>query len=651
MEKIMTKTEEKRTFEPLDELRYSTIQQAEVSPNGEYIVYTLRQVNVEKDEDFTSLWLYDLQAGKAHQLTFNKKTDVNPAWSPDGKIIAFRSDRGETAQIYLLPVDGGEARQLTDMKQGVHGGPEWSPDGTKIAFTAGPDEEPPDPSKPYRVTRFVYRFDGIGYLDEAVQNIYTIPIEGGEPRQLTDDAHIDRDLRWSPDGSEILFLSSFDPDSPKLFYAKIRSVNMDGDVEVVLDFDWGGMIFADWTPDGKGIVFAGMSAEKPEPMGSKVDLWVLDRTSGKIECRTNGLKTGLGYGEPRFIGEKRVLANVPRAGMGEIYAFSLAGEEIIEPIVQGKRGAQLVGLSEKNIFFINSTSENPNELCVTDLDGSNERQLTQVNSEWLKEIRLPKVERLLFKNDEGIEIEGWITIPIEGEAPFPTILYIHGGPHGAYGYDFRSDFQMLAGAGYAVLFTNPRGSRGYGDEFSTVLSGNWGVMDYKDLMAGVDHVIAEGISDPDRLGVCGLSYGGYSTTFAVGQTDRFKAAVAENPITDLVSRYGTADMGPWGSLSEIGGKPHEIPEVYRRSSPITYAHKCTTPTLLVQGEHDYRCPAGQSEQFYTTLKANGCIAEMLRFPNMSHIGAINGPIEVRVAQNDALLDWMDRYVLGKTSEE
>jgi dipeptidyl aminopeptidase/acylaminoacyl peptidase len=205
---------------------------------------------------------------------------------------------------------------------------------------------------------------------------------------------------------------------------------------------------------------------------------------------------------------------------------------------------------------------------------------------------------------------------------------------------------MLAGAGYAVLFTNPRGSRGYGDAFATALSGNWGVMDYKDLMAGVEYVIERGFTDPDRLGVCGLSYGGFMTCFTVGQTDRFQAAVAENPITDLVSRYGTADMGPWGSISEIGGKPHEIPEVYRRSSPITYAHRCTTPTLLIQGEADYRCPAGQSEQFYTHLKANGCITEMMRLPGMSHVGSITGPINVQKTQNEALLGWMNRYVLG-----
>jgi dipeptidyl aminopeptidase/acylaminoacyl peptidase len=206
---------------------------------------------------------------------------------------------------------------------------------------------------------------------------------------------------------------------------------------------------------------------------------------------------------------------------------------------------------------------------------------------------------------------------------------------------------MLCGAGYAVFFANPRGSSGYGDDFSSVLTGHWGEMEHEDLMAGIDLLVEKGITDPDRLGVCGLSYGGYMTCYMVGQTDRFKAAVSENPITDLFSRYATTDIGPSFSPGEMGGLPYEIPEVYRRGSPTVHAHQCSTPTLLIQGEADYRCTAEQSEEFYGILRANGCTVEMLRFPNCSHLGAITGPTFVREAQNTALLEWMNRYVLGK----
>lgn len=227
---------------------------------------------------------------------------------------------------------------------------------------------------------------------------------------------------------------------------------------------------------------------------------------------------------------------------------------------------------------------------------------------------------------------------------------MHGGPHNSYGNIFHFEAQMFAGAGYAVLMINHRGSVGYGNEFANATFGDWGNLDYQDLMAGVDSVIARGIADPDRMGCCGLSFGGYMSCWIVGQTDRVKAAVPEEPITNILSMYGTSDIGTNGFPLELGGKPHEIIDTYLRCSPITHAHKCTTPTLLIQGDADYRCPPEQSEQFYTVLKANGCTVEMLRLPWSPHMGAIAGPLPWRKAQNDALLDWMNRYVLEDSTE-
>jgi dipeptidyl aminopeptidase/acylaminoacyl peptidase len=210
---------------------------------------------------------------------------------------------------------------------------------------------------------------------------------------------------------------------------------------------------------------------------------------------------------------------------------------------------------------------------------------------------------------------------------------------------------MLVGAGYAVLMVNHRASTGYGDAFSTAIKGDWGNLDYHDLMAGVDYAIAQGWSDADRLGVCGLSGGGNLSCWIVGQTHRFKAAVPENPVTNWVSFYGVSDIGVWFAREELGGDPHEIPEIYARCSPITYAHRCTTPTLMVIGENDWRCPPEQGEQFYATLKANGCPVEMLRLPLSSHAATIVGALDVRRAHNEALLDWMNRYVMGKDAGE
>jgi dipeptidyl aminopeptidase/acylaminoacyl peptidase len=639
----------KRTFDPLDELRYKRIASARISPNGKWVVYDLTENNIDTEETFTSLWRVDLETGETRRLTHGNHKNSTPEWSPDGMQIAFLSNRDGKQQVYLLSSEGGEARKLTDMKQGVGRGPVWSPDGQSIAFTSGPVVEPRDPKKPYRVTRFVYRFDGIGNLDDAVQNIYVQPVSGGEPVQLTHDAQLNHTIRWSPDGKEILYLAAHDPEKPNLFSSKVRVVNLEGVVEELVELDFGLIVNANWSPDGKRVLFAGATGEFP--MGSKFDLWIMDRHGGTPENRTKDLKWGVNYEwissrNEKILSESFAWVNVPIDGSTEIYSVTLSGEPKFQPLIGGQRTLSLRDANEQHLLYVTNTLENPTELCIANLDGYGEQQITHVNDALVAQIAFPKVEHVTFKS-EGVDVAGWILLPVSGKPPYPTILYIHGGPHGWYGFQWGSDFQMLAGAGYAVLFTNPRGSKGYGDEFSTALSGNWGVMDYKDLMAGVDYAVEKGIADPDLLGVCGLSYGGFMTCFTVGQTRRFKAAVAENPITDLVSRYGTADMGPWGSISELGGKPHEIPDVYRRSSPITYAHTCTTPTLLIQGEADYRCPIGQSEQFYAHLKANGCITEMVRYPEMSHLGAISGPVEVQKSQNDELLGWMNKYVLGK----
>ena len=645
----MTEEFLKRSFDILDDLRYARIGSARLSPNGKFAVCDLTRHDLENERTSASLWRIDLASGDARQLTQAGGSNSSPAFSPDGKRVAFLSDRCGAKQVFLLPIDGGDARQLTNLRQGVDGPPVWSPDGNTIAFTASRDAERRDPTAPYRVTRFIYRFDGIGYLDDAVQNIFVQSIHGGGARQLTDDDHLDRTLRWSPDGSEILYLASFDPDRSDLFSAKLRVVNLEGEAEELLGLDWGFIKNAGWLPDGGRVMV--VASRGAQPMATKDDLWILDRQTGTAENRTEDLPTGVEVQWfPVFSAAKilqadaEALVNVVERGKRGIYAVALSGAPRWQKLLGGKRTTSLQDADGETMLFLSGDLENPGDLHTALLDGNNERQITRFNADLRARIDFPRVEELQYQTEDGATIQGWLLVPNQGEPPYPTILYIHGGPHGWYGYNYGSDFQMLAGAGFAVLFVNPRGSTGYGDDFATALSGHWGVLDHKDLLAGVDYAVEAGFADPDRLGICGLSYGGYLTCYTIGQTNRFKAAVAENPITDLFSRYGTADMGPWGSLSELGGKPHEIPEVYRRGSPTAFAHNCKTPTLLIQCEEDYRCPAGQAEQFYAHLKANGCVVEMLRIPGVSHVASITGSIRVQKAQNEALLEWMRRYV-------
>jgi dipeptidyl aminopeptidase/acylaminoacyl peptidase len=338
-------------------------------------------------------------------------------------------------------------------------------------------------------------------------------------------------------------------------------------------------------------------------------------------------------------------------GTFQIHRITLTGPEAWTPVVTGERCCTLQDMNRKHLLFAVSTINAPWELYIANLDGSHEHQLTRINAGLLAQRALPAVEHLLFPGKDETQVEGWILKPALGRPPYPTILYIHGGRQAANGHVFGFDHQMLAGAGYAVLLVNYRGSVGYGDEFALSAVRDWGNHDYGDLMAGVDFAIEGGLADPDRLGCCGVSAGGTLSCWIVGQTDRFKAAVPENPITNWASAYGTSDIGHWFHVQEFGGPLHETLGLALRNSAIIYAHRCKTPTLLVHHEQDYRCPSDQAEQFYAVLKASGCIVEMVRFPGSSHGGAARGEPQVRRVQNEVLLDWMNRYVLGLVPSE
>jgi dipeptidyl aminopeptidase/acylaminoacyl peptidase len=654
---VLEVSESTRPVEKDDLFRFKFLQNAKLSPDGTKIVYAVTHVDTKEDKEYSTLWLMDTATGAARQLTAGTARDGGASWSPDSKHIAFLSTRSEKPQIFVIPVDGGEARQVTTLKQGVGGAPAWSPDGQQLAFTASPIEEPRKPELPYRVTRNVYRFNGMEYLDDSKQDIYIVPVSGGEVKRLTENATQKFGLKWSPDGSEILYLGMLPPDTHRI-YSKLYTVDLNGNSRALLDPEWGDQTSGDWLPDGR-IVFIGKP--KDRRIGSKTDLWVVGRAGGTPECRTDKLPFNVGGGlQPDFpapelggVGViatpdgKAAYATVQEGGMVHIYRFALEGAESWVAVLSGERACLLLDVDETHVLFAESSLLNPLELHIAAQDGSDERTLTNLNDEVLSGLALPTVEHLLFPSVDGTMVEGWVLKPAIGEAPYPTVLYIHGGPHSAFGHIFSFDFHMLAGAGYAVLIVNQRGSTGYGDDFANAILGDWGNLDYADLMAGVDYAIAQGISDPDKLGVCGLSGGGNLSTWIVGQTRRFKAAVPENPVTNWVSFYGVSDIGPWFAVEELGGHPWEIPDVYRRCSPITYAHTCTTPTLLVQCEHDWRCPPEQSEQFYNVLKVVGCPVEMLRVPNEPHAGCISGALASRRAQNEALLDWMNRWVLGQ----
>ncbi|HYW26016.1 MAG TPA: S9 family peptidase [Terriglobales bacterium] len=636
-----------------DVLKLRFVAAADLSPDGRRVVYAVTAADVEAEQDRVALHLLDVETGARRQLTAGRSSDSGPAWSPDGSLIAFVSDRAGAPQIFVISPDGGEARQLTTLEKGVAGTPAWSPDGAKLAFAAlGPGERR-DPARPYRVTRAVYRFDQMGYIEDGLVDIHVVDIAGGEPKRLTDDDRVNAEPRWTPDGDAIVYVAGAGP-TATLLSNQLRLVDLEGRVR---DFEHPEALITGtaFAPDGRLAVLLGI--RRDVPIGRRGDLLVLDLATGSSELRTTAFDQGLGGGlQPDFVAPVTLpalavtpageaLATVQVGGRVGVWAFSLSGPERVREVIAGDRFARPMRLRADRLLFHASSIGEPGDLYLAELGGT-ERRLTELNADLLRERSLPGVEHLAFRGADGTPVEGWFLRPGGVEGPAPTVLYIHGGPHGGFGHTWSSDMQLLCGAGFGVLMVNQRGSTGYGDEFATSLAGHWGEHDYRDLMAGVDHAIERGLADPDRLGVCGISGGGNLTCWIVGHTDRFKAAVPENPVTNFLSFYGVADIGPWFAVAEMGCPPWVSPEAYLRQSPITYAHRCTTPTLLVQGEADLRCPAEQSEQFYAVLKANGCVVEMLRIPNSSHTGTIVGAVPARRAQNEALLDWMNRYVLA-----
>lgn len=656
----------KRVMVKDDLFRLDWLQSAKLSPDGTRLAYTVTHIVTVKDEEkeFSRLFLLEIASGEVRQMTSDKQNASSPAWSPDGRTIAFVSDRritdDEKPQIYLLPVDGGEAQPLTEMKQGA-GQPFWSPDGTKIAFTAGidyGDGKAPDRDKqPYRVTRNVWRFDAIGDIDLAVNNLYVIDVRSRAVTQLTDDELLVARFDWHPDSQRLLTSSILSSETWYGFQMHTHIIDLDGNATPVSNPENLNMLMPTWTPDGQRILFIG--EDDNALIGTHSDLWTLDLESGELSNRTKGLERGLAGGlegrvpalrqhRPFFaIDEKFIYIQVQDRGTVGIYGIALDGKAASKKLIGGERTCMLLDkVGDTLVYSVDDIQRTPNAY-LSNLDGSGEQQLTHINDEFLSKIILPESVNLHFKGSDGVEVEGWYVKPTNGAAaPYPTILWIHGGPHGAQGNRFAFDTHMLNGAGYGVLFINHRASTGYGNAFSTAIHADWGNLDYNDLMAGVDYAIEQGLADGDRLGCCGISGGGNLSCWIVGNTDRFKAAVPQNPLTNWVSFYGVSDIGVWFGTKELGGHPHEIPEIYAKCSPITYAHNCKTPTLMIQTEHDWRCPAEQSEQFYTVLRANGCTVEMLRQPRGSHSGSILGGLPLRRENLNATLDWFNKYVLA-----
>jgi len=617
-----------------------------VSPDGKRVVYTVSEAVMTSDrsEFVTQIWLASTDGRVNSQVTFGEKSSSNPKWSPDGNSIVFISNRKDNrGNLYMLRLSGGEAESLTDLKSSVTNF-DWSPDGKWIAFTmADPktdEEEKNDKAK-----------NDFRWVDENVKmsRLYLIPMQKDasgkrEPRKLTTENYNVGSFDWSPDGSRIMYSHTKTPVANDWTTADVSAVEI---------------------ATGKAKIFANTPAAEDTPTYSPDGKWVAIQVTDdppgwaqtaliQIYSVAGGQPKALAAsydGQPGIAGwsadGKRIYFSEARGTRTQIYALDVAANRIDEiKTTPAVYTAIDLNQSGTTFGFVRQTADAPTEAFVAPVSTLVASQISKANSD-LKLPPVGKTEVIRWKSADGKEIEGLLTYPSGYQAgqKVPLLLNVHGGPAGVFQQTFiggRGAYPIatFAARGYAVLRPNPRGSSGYGTEFRRANFKDWGGADYQDLMTGVDRVIAMGVGDPERLGVMGWSYGGFMTTWIVTQTQRFKAASAGAPVTNLMSFNGTADI-PGFVPSYFGGQFWEALYLYQKHSAMFNIEGVKTPTLIEHGDADIRVPISQGYEFYNALKAQGVPTRMIVLPRQPH-----GPTEpkMQLAAMQANLDWFEKYL-------
>jgi len=637
----------------------AVVDRPRLAPGGETVAYVVTTPDLAAKTYRSAIWTVPYAGGEPRQLTNGTSRDRAPAWSPDGRWIAFQSDRdGERGQLFVIPTDGGEARRLTSGLRGIEG-VVWSPSSDRLAFVArvrseGEDSilNEPDPPPLRDIRRIKHRSDGKGLLDGRAR-ILVVGLDGGEPRPITNGDWDDGSPVWSPDGTTIAFTSNRAPDRDWEDRTDVYTVTAGGGRARRLTKSEHALAAPAWSPDGTTIACLGRTVEGPA--GANVRIWTVPTAGGDPICVTADLDVSVGSDVlsdmraghltlPPIWTTDGSAVRVLISDHGNCRLDEIAvADGSVRTIVSGDRVLLDVDGGGDRIVFSATAPTDPGDIFAASADGSDERRLSNVNADIIGQLELAAPEHLEIVGADGQPIDGWL-LPGRGRGKRPLVLEIHGGPHALYGNAFFHEFQVLAAQGYHVLYTNPRGSRGYGERFCGEIAGAWGNLDYRDLMASVDLVVQRPEVDAERLGVAGGSYGGFMTNWIVGHTDRFKAAVTMRCLSNFLSFYGTSDIGPWFGERELAGSPRDHMERYWQLSPLAYVEQVTTPILILHGEQDLRCPQEQAEQWFVSLRRLGKTAEFVRFPEESHDLSRSGRPDRRVLRLQRIAGWLDRWL-------
>jgi acylaminoacyl-peptidase len=685
-----------RPARPDDVYRLRVPTEPRLSPDGRLIVATVKTVGPSKDAYRSALWAVPADgSGEARQLTLGARADHHPRFSPDGRTLAFISDRRivveeepelpkdakdreDCRQVHLLPLDGGEARRLTDLPRGVEAF-EWSPDGGTLAVltsslgaTAKEDARrrgtapKPEPGEPPRsdyryIDRLDYMLNGTGFTYDRVPHLWLVDAATGVARRLVAGPTAEAKPAWSPDGRRIAFTANRrrDPDLHHRLAVFVADVST-GEVTRVSPDD-GAWDAPEWLPDGSGVIAIGdrwpramyrngiwrfaadgsdagpdggrdLLPDAPLQPGASMNS---DVTSGE-EARLVALPDG-------------ILFTAPVDGSYELWRLPTKGgqpERLTEDrhYLSGWDAIPGTKRGTVRVAAVRSSATTFPDLHVLDLPSRDApRRLTSLNKELETEVELVAPQERRWESD-GRSIQGWL-LP-GGGGRQPLVVEIHGGPHTLYGWSPMWEWQVLAGTGISVLACNPRGSEGYGEEFNRANLGDWGDGPMADVIAGVDGAIDDGLADPDRLGVTGGSYGGYLTNWIVGRTHRFRAALTARSVSDMAMLFQTGDIsgGEW-ALIEFGKLPWDAPAYFREISPISLAPGVRTPLLIQHAERDLRCTIAQAEALFTVLRSHRRPVRMMRVPEESHELTRSGTPYRRAENLVQVRDWFVHFLV------
>jgi len=649
-----------KRVEIMDLAKIRVISSPRISPDGGRAVFVHTTMDFEEDEYMGDIWLADLETCEARQFTAGRRKDGNPRWSPDGGRILFTSkppaEEGEEKkkpQLYVIDVDGGEARRLTDLEKGVEA-PRWSPDGKSILFISEVERVDRGESDVKVIDRLSYKFNGRGFFENHRKHVFTVPAKGGKTRQVTKGEYDAANAEWMSDGKSIVFVSNLEPDADHVRRYYLYKVDAKGGDPVQLTETLMSISGVSPHPDEPLIAFTGHDYSRGS--GTNSDVWTL-APGGEPVNLTSGFDQDLGT---KLSCDVRVTSpGTMPAWSGEHLYFTSTyeGDSCLYRVHRdGGDVEKVLGGTDHSVESFTVTDDGKVAYTVLDTtrpielwtwDGDESTQVTDLNKGYVKKTELMPHEEFTFTSDAGHTVQGWLMKPpgLDASKKYPLVLHIHGGPRGAYGNSFFHEFQVLAAQGWAVMYINPWGSGGYSEEYQAELPGHYFEQDYDDLMEAVDVVMAGNPwVDPDRLGVTGGSYGGVMTNWIITHTDRFAAAVTLRSITNWVTFFGCSDIGWTFGKTELGGVPWEMEEVFMEKSPIRHVANVKTPTLIIHSEEDYRCPMEQAEQLFTALKVLGVDTEFIRFPGESHELSRGGKPKHRRERLEHIVRWFKKYL-------